>query len=295
MGTKVKNPFGMANSLFFALGTFMHQYTALAPRSVAGRLVGGAWWFFSLIIIAAYTSNMAAILTVERMEMPIDSVDDLARQTAIEYGTLHGGSSMEFFKNSRIDVYSKIWEFMQSRPYVMVNSTREGVEFVQEAEGRYAFLLEAGLNDYYSSRFPCDTMRVGKNLDTSYYGIATSKSSGLQASINQALLNLQNNRVPEELQKRWWPSGCPSAEDNFRDSRRGVLSLANVVGVFFFLAAFLVLAMFIAILEFCFKSNAEAKRAKTTLSDAMKNKARLALGPGREIESIRFYGDSSAL
>ena len=42
--------------------------------------------------------------------------------------------------------------------------------------------------------------------------------------------------------------------------RRGVLSLANVVGVFFFLAAFLVLAMFIAILEFCFKSNAEAKR-----------------------------------
>ena len=47
----------------------------------------------------------------------------------------------------------------------------------------------------YSSRFPCDTMRVGKNLDTSYYGIATSKSSGLQASINQALLNLQNNRV----------------------------------------------------------------------------------------------------
>ena len=74
-----------------------------------------------------------------------------------------------------------------------------------------------------------------------------------------------------------------------------VLSLANVVGVFFFLAALLVVAMFIAILEFCVKSNAEAKRAKTTLSDAMRNKARLALGPGREIESVRFYGDSSAL
>lgn len=67
MGTKVKNPFGIGNSLFFALGTFMHQYTALAPRSIAGRMVGGAWWFFSLIIIAAYMSNMAAILTVERM------------------------------------------------------------------------------------------------------------------------------------------------------------------------------------------------------------------------------------
>lgn len=68
-----------------------------------------------------------------------------------------------------------------------------------------------------------------------------------------------------------------------------------MVGVFFFLAALLVLAMFIAILEFCFKSNHEAKRAKTSLSDAMKNKARLALGPGREVDSVRFYGDSSAL
>ena len=56
-----------------------------------------------------------------------------------------------------------------------------------------------------------------------------------------------------------------------------------------------ILAMFIAILEFCFKSNNEAKRAKTSLSDAMKNKARLALGPGREVDSVRFYGDSSAL
>ena len=67
LGTRVKNPFGIGNSLFFALGTLMHQYTALAPRSVAGRLVGGAWWFFSLIVIAAYTSNLAAFLTVERM------------------------------------------------------------------------------------------------------------------------------------------------------------------------------------------------------------------------------------
>ena len=76
-----------------------------------------------------------------------------------------GGSSMEFFKNSRIDVYAKMWEFMTTKPYVMVNSTREGVEYVRDSEGRYAFFVEAALNDYYNGRFPCDTMRVGKNLD----------------------------------------------------------------------------------------------------------------------------------
>ena len=83
----------------------------------------------------------------------------------IEYGTLLGGSSLEFFKNSRIDVYAKMYEFMQNKPYVMVNSTREGVEYVRDSEGRYAFFLEAALNDYYNGRYPCDTMMVGKNLD----------------------------------------------------------------------------------------------------------------------------------
>ena len=223
--------------------------------------------------------------------MPINSADDLSRQTVIEYGTLHGGSTMEFFKNSQIDTYRKIWEFMTSRPYVMVNSTQEGVAFVRESEGRYAFLLEGALNDFHNSRFPCDTIRIGKPLDFKGYGIATSKNSGLKTSVNQALLNLINARVPEILQKKWWNSQCPERSGN----SAGVLTLANVVGVFFFLAGFLVLAMFIALLEFCFKTNNEAKKAKTTLGDAMKSKARLALAPGREIESMRFYGDSSAL
>ena len=58
-----------------------------------------------------------------------------------------------------------MYEFMQNKPYVMVNSTREGVEYVRDSEGRYAFFLEAALNDYYNGRYPCDTMMVGKNLD----------------------------------------------------------------------------------------------------------------------------------
>lgn len=51
-----------------------------------------------MIIISSYTANLAAFLTVQRMEVPIESVDDLADQTAIEYGTIHGGSSMTFFQ-----------------------------------------------------------------------------------------------------------------------------------------------------------------------------------------------------
>jgi len=67
-------------------------------RSVSGRVVGSVWWFFTLIIISTYTANLAAFLTVERMLTPIENADDLAKQTEIQYGTLHGGSTNAFFK-----------------------------------------------------------------------------------------------------------------------------------------------------------------------------------------------------
>lgn len=69
-------------------------------RSIAGRIVGSVWWFFTLIIISSYTANLAAFLTVERMVTPINSADDLAKQTEVEYGTLLHSSTQEFFRVS---------------------------------------------------------------------------------------------------------------------------------------------------------------------------------------------------
>lgn len=75
----------------------------LMPKALSTRIVGGIWWFFTLIIISSYTANLAAFLTVERMESPIDSADDLAKQTKIEYGAVEDGATMTFFKVSRSD------------------------------------------------------------------------------------------------------------------------------------------------------------------------------------------------
>jgi ionotropic glutamate receptor len=67
-------------------------------RSLAGRVVGSVWWFFTLILISSYTANFAAVRTVNRMILPIKSAKDLSEQTDIQYGTLLGGSTYEFFR-----------------------------------------------------------------------------------------------------------------------------------------------------------------------------------------------------
>jgi hypothetical protein len=64
-------------------------------------MVAGMWWFFTLIMISSYTANLAAFLTVERMESPIESAEDLAKQTKIKYGCLESGSTRAFFRVSQ--------------------------------------------------------------------------------------------------------------------------------------------------------------------------------------------------
>ncbi|PIO22377.1 hypothetical protein AB205_0193930, partial [Aquarana catesbeiana] len=126
-------------------------------------------WAFTLIIISSYTANLAAFLTVQRMEVPIESADDLADQTNIEYGTIHGGSTMTFFQNSRYQTYQRMWNYMNSKqPSVFVKSTEEGIARVLNS--RYAFLLESTMNEYHR-RLNCNLTQIGGLLDTKGYGI----------------------------------------------------------------------------------------------------------------------------
>jgi len=72
---------------------------------MSGRIVGSVWWFFTLIIISSYTANLAAFLTVERMQNPIESAEDLAKQTEIKYGTIDSGSTKDFFRVFHVLLY----------------------------------------------------------------------------------------------------------------------------------------------------------------------------------------------
>ncbi|ESN95806.1 hypothetical protein HELRODRAFT_86325, partial [Helobdella robusta] len=63
-GLSFTNDFTLLNSLWFSLGAFMRRGCDVCPRSLSGRIVGSAWWFFTLIIISSYTANLAAFLTV---------------------------------------------------------------------------------------------------------------------------------------------------------------------------------------------------------------------------------------
>ncbi|XP_077465049.1 glutamate receptor 1-like isoform X3 [Stigmatopora argus] len=299
------NEFGIFNSLWFSLGAFMQQGCDISPRSLSGRIVGGVWWFFTLIIISSYTANLAAFLTVERMVSPIESAEDLAKQTEIAYGTLDAGSTKEFFRRSKIAVFEKMWSYMKAAdPSVFVKTTDEGVIRVRKSKGKYAYLLESTMNEYIEQRKPCDTMKVGGNLDSKGYGIATPKGSPLRNPVNLAVLKLNEQGLLDKLKNKWWydKGECGSGGGDSKD-KTSALSLSNVAGVFYILIGGLGLAMLVALVEFCYKSRTESRRMKVSTARAAAASAAQAFhcsaldsgasAPYTELQSYGLYANNT--
>ena len=65
-----------------------------------------------MIVIASYTANLAAFLTVETLEKPISSAADLQKQDVIKYGVVKGGSTAKFFQTSTEELYQKMGQYM---------------------------------------------------------------------------------------------------------------------------------------------------------------------------------------
>ena len=145
-------------------------------RSVTTRIIATMWWLFILVVTSSYTANLAAFLTVERMESPIESAEDLAKQTKIKYGCLESGSTRAFFRDSKMPTFSRMHAFMESQknPKTFTPSNKEGVQrviiknsnFVNlpfskviNSSGEYAFLMESNSIQYQIER-NCDLIQV---------------------------------------------------------------------------------------------------------------------------------------
>ncbi|ESO06204.1 hypothetical protein HELRODRAFT_64965, partial [Helobdella robusta] len=253
------------NSLWFSLGAFMQQGCDVEPKSLPGRIVGSVWWFFTLIIISSYTANLAAFLTQERMQSPIESADDLAKQTEIKYGSVDSGSTKDFFKTSSISVYERMWAFMSSNnpTVIFVKTNDEGVDRVRTSKGKYAFLAESTTVDYYNQRKPCDTMKVGGNLDSKGYGIGMQQGSDLKDRITLTVLELHEGGELTKLETKWWQEKgeCPVKEVTLKKLTSS-LKLQNTLGIFYILIAGLVLALILVVLEISYASKMESTRRR---------------------------------
>ena len=190
------------DAVWFTLSSLCLRATDVTPKTVSGRILTGALWFFSLILITSYTANLAAFLTVSRLVTPVRSVGDLAGQTRVKYGTVRNSYVSAFFGNSRLDFFQRMWHMMsQTEPASMVNSTEEGFYRVQSSNGDYAFLWDSTVIKHQTSEH-CDLVEVGQSFDTRGYGFAIPMGVSYRDDLSLAILKLRENGRLQEIENR---------------------------------------------------------------------------------------------
>lgn len=171
------------------------------------------------IIIASYTANLAAFLTVSRLDTPVESLDDLAKQYKILYAPLNGSSSMTYFQRmSQIegrfyeiwkdmslndsltpversklavwdypvsDKYTKMWQAMQEAG--LPNTLEEAVARVRNSTAATGFAFLGDATDIrYLVMTNCDLQIVGEEFSRKPYAIAVQQGSPLKDQFNNA-------------------------------------------------------------------------------------------------------------
>lgn len=65
--------FTLKESFWFALTSFTPQGGGEAPKALSSRTLVAAYWLFVVLMLATFTANLAAFLTVERMQVRINN------------------------------------------------------------------------------------------------------------------------------------------------------------------------------------------------------------------------------
>lgn len=174
--------------------------TSGVPNATSSRTLSSAWWFFSLIIVAIYTANLAAFLTLTNVNIPINSAADLASQSIYDYGTVEGSQIEYFFKHTKISAYEKMYAHMSVlSPESMVRRVEHGLERVRKE--KYAFLWDSPTLRYMIQS-QCDLLEIGSPFDLKGYGWAVQKDAPYKDALSLGLLRLNDEGYLQKFEKR---------------------------------------------------------------------------------------------
>ncbi|KAB0792599.1 hypothetical protein PPYR_01851 [Photinus pyralis] len=251
--------FTLKESFWFALTSFTPQGGGEAPKSLSARTLVAAYWLFVVLMLATFTANLAAFLTVERMQSPVESLDQLSRQSRINYTVVRESLTHEYFINMKFaedtlyrmwkeltlnasteDKRYRVWDYPIHEQYghilLSINESNpvpnasEGFRIVNERlEGDFAFIHDSSEIKYEISR-NCNFSEVGEVFAEKPYAIAIQQGSYLQDPISIAILDLQRERFFDFLQTKYWNTSIRGDCSDFDESEG--ITLESLGGVF---------------------------------------------------------------
>ena len=188
--------------MWFACSSLVLRAADVHPRTVSGRILAGALWLFSLMMVSAYTANFAALLTASKLHVPIRSLADLASQNKVKYGTVRNSHISAFLETSKVQPFQNMWQYMKKvSPEVLVDDASQGFKEASSIDSNYAFIWDSAEVRQRVNE-DCELVEIGQPVYFKTYGIGVPHGAVYRNMLNTVILQLTEEGKLHEMERR---------------------------------------------------------------------------------------------
>ncbi|XP_067669738.1 glutamate receptor ionotropic, kainate glr-3-like [Haliotis asinina] len=200
-------PPSTSDHVMTALLVPLRQGSQHLPQNTSGRIFYESWWLFCIIIVAVYTGNLVAIMSVVKEKIPFNTIEELAENDDFKIIINKGSSHEDIYKYSNDSVRKKIWtKVLETRSASIQNSLDEDLHYKMLLQsGHYAYITgSANIDGIEKTVNNLRRMKCGTGPE--YLSLPFPLNSPLVELFADKLIRLYDNGVQEAWARKWYTS-----------------------------------------------------------------------------------------
>ncbi|KAL8223702.1 hypothetical protein R6Q57_019177 [Mikania cordata] len=201
--------------------TYLFTLRVDKMHSNLSRMSVVAWLFVSLIIIQSYTASLASMLTAQRREPTVTSVEML-RNTNATVGYCNGSFINDYLKTVLGFEDIKIRNYSSIERYAEALNNKEIV----------AIFLEVPVAKIFLAQYCKSFMRTGKTFKVGGFGFAFARGFTRLADANIALMNITESGRLQYLENQYLNLGKQCVDDESSPNKNESLSFHSFRALF---------------------------------------------------------------
>ncbi|CAC5375410.1 unnamed protein product [Mytilus coruscus] len=214
--------------------------------SSSGRTLLSFWWIFCIIMMATYSGNLIAFLTVTKDKLPFTDLSGLVAQDKYKWGIQGGAIFEQIFKTSEIPEYKKIWSGVveYNKTDTRVLSYIGDIHIGKVLEGNYAFIVDKTFFDMTMIN-NCELTMTSAEVLQLQYAMALPNNSPFTKIFTDEIISIHESGLLQIWRLRHWPKPGNCKESLLKESN--AITLIDVQSAFYMIG----IGIFVASCSLC--------------------------------------------
>ncbi|KAJ8309745.1 hypothetical protein KUTeg_011610, partial [Tegillarca granosa] len=201
-----ESPHNYQYGFWYMFGALLTQGGENPPVAQSSRALISFWWIFSLVIVATYSGNLIAFLTVSKEKLPLSSLEEVGSQSEYKWGTLGGSYFITLFEHSTLPSFKKIWAGLQhmNQTDTAVLDPEPDVHIAKVRSEKYIYIgdkisMEARVSN------DCSLVISKEEFPNMNYGVGFPNNSLHTELFSKTILELLESGIFQIWKHKHWP------------------------------------------------------------------------------------------